>query len=195
MIDDNYKEILEQRLMDAYCSIVVHQAYMAKIDKILTNVDLLSLCTPICVLVVQVSLLSIGYMGFTKFLSVLSALLSGALLVLAIVSLMKDYRNKLKQHQRFLVENYPIIDEIKRILLDPDSDIKDAIRIIDKTTALDKEESQLLSNIKDDERQNFYRLALIRTNDVNVVCPVCRKSPFKYKTSENKCHICGNKTD
>ena len=190
MIDTANREKLEQKKMDAQCSVVANRAYIARIEKFLTIVDVLAICTPIGFLSVQLAL--IPYEAITKALSIINPILSAALLILAIISLIKGSRNKLKQHQRFLVENLPIIEEIDQLLNDEDADIKDAKRIVEKTTNLDKEEWQLLPGMNESEKQGFYREALKLSGNPDVVCPICYKSPWKYKKSENSCQQCGN---
>ena len=86
----------------------------------------------------------------------------------------------------------PIVDEIREILGANDVngiDEKDAKRIFDKTTALSKEEEQLIHPSEKTLRK-FYRAGMKLDGNVKVICPNCGASPWNYKSGS--CQLCGN---
>jgi len=190
MIDNFQKQRLHEKLFESQCSIVTHQAYLARIDSVLRTIEILAICAPIGFMSVQLSLIS--NVAITKILSIINPILSAALLILAVFSLTQSYRQRLQDHQKFLVENFPIAEQLRALLIKTEADDRDVEKIMDKITALDKEEARLMAHQKADEKQTFYREAMKRMGDIDVKCPKCGKSPWEYQKSKNKCQVCGS---
>jgi mobilome CxxCx(11)CxxC protein len=187
------EEQLEEANIDAHCAVSLHKAHIAKYEKLLTAVDALSVCVPVGFFGVQVA--SIQFPAVATFLaSVINPLLSAALLILVLFTLVTQSRAKLKQHQRFLSEEIIVIREIKELLSGETITSEATKRILDWAARLAQDEEQMFSKLSELEKRNYYRLGLRAIGDPTVVCPICGASPYHYqKPQKNEmCQTCGN---
>lgn len=193
MLSEQYKKTLDQRKFEALCSVYLHQARISKIERAQRLVDILMLCVPILLLASSAMADDKNSLHFLYSpLRIISEISSIALLALGVYSLIKDYRPRLKKHQRFLAENLPIIDEIDQLIRNNEADEKDMRRISEKTTQITKEEMDLMNDLEDKEKQSAARLALRQHGGTDVTCPICQSSPWHVKAGPNICNMCGN---
>jgi mobilome CxxCx(11)CxxC protein len=193
MLSEQNKKALDQRKFEALCSVHLHQGRISKIEGAQRLVDILVLCVPILLLASSAMAEEKNSLHFLYSpLRITNEIMAVFLLALGVYSLIKEYRPKLKQHQKFLGENLPIIDEIDQILRSNDADERDVRRIEEKTTNITKAEMELMHDLTDKEKHLAARLALRQHGGTSVVCPICQKSPWRFQAGKSVCEMCGN---
>jgi mobilome CxxCx(11)CxxC protein len=192
-MENKIREKLEQKKFDAYFRIRIHRYNIISLERTLKRIDIVAICCPIAFLALQLAMQSSIFhiMDILIILNFISYILSALLIIVVIYSLIQGYREKLKHHQKCLVEYLSIPREINEILLENKLDCKDAKRILDRIFLIEKDEISLVDISKSIKRR-FHREVLLEQYD-EALCSKCYSSPLEYKwwMLWNLCPQCG----
>lgn len=125
-------------------------------------------------------------------LDVLSVILSGLLIISALVSsLILKVNDKITIHKTGLKNNLYIVNECDNVSKLNDSDRMWFYRYVTEVDTLDND---TFAKTSDKVKKETYRNALKELEPGNflITCPLCNQSPWKYE--EGDCQLCGNKT-
>ncbi len=103
-----------------------------------------------------------------------------------------QWSDRAQKHSELLGENISLVGHANS-LLNEDAISGESMRLFSLLDEkLERDDRSALGILSTGNRQQAYREALKEVNpgDVNVVCPFCKASPWKFKAGD--CQACGN---
>lgn len=151
-------------------------------------IDVLTLIVPILLLIFPIlQIEEVSGISATDATGVFSILL----LSLAVLKLIIKIPDKIEKHQQLLMKNIAIANEAQNILLNPVSNLAGE-GFYRKVQELDVEDQEIIGNVNKKISREAYRESLkeLEPDNISIVCPVCKASPWKFK--KGSCEACGN---
>lgn len=126
-------------------------------------------------------------------MNMISFALSIILICTALVSaLLLKVNEKITIHKMGLKNNIYIINECDNLGGLTEKDREWFYRYVSE---IDNQDNDTFANVSDKKKRKIYREALkeIEPGNYSITCPMCDKSPWKYKKGD--CQLCGNKSN
>jgi mobilome CxxCx(11)CxxC protein len=158
--------------------------------------DTIALLTPIVGLPVRYVLKGGPYAAATD---TAWEIMAGILLAVTFLKLVCHWQENAQLHSKLMGENISIVGIADDLMADQSkltADLPALRQLLGKSEA---EDSDLLGEPKEADKQWAYREALKEADKINAKCPVCSRSAWKFKNKwwqfwgdDNKCQACGN---
>ena len=171
---------------DALSAEFVYSVRLGRLGNISNALLLLSLLTPLVILVALYPSKGTQYESLVQWVSYVS---SGILLALAIISLALQVEAKKESFSSARSSNTFIAAESLELISNPAQDATWFFRHVSNQDSIDQKN---IANITNRLRQEAYRDSLKRLvpGDSSTTCSVCNASPYKFKAGD--CQLCGN---
>ncbi len=181
---------LSQIKLNAIVAKKLHNIYLKKYDTSKKIFTAISIILPILITFLMYFSKGKKIQPYVEFFSFVSSI---GLIIYSVILLILNIDEKLIQHKIYVNKNIDIITEADNLLNEKDCE-QAVINWFSKyVSEMDKKDNELLNSVNDEDRKYAYREALKENDSGNsdVVCPICKKSPWKYIKGD--CQLCGNK--
>lgn len=188
-MDIETKATLQQAKLNALSAKNLHAACRESLNRKSQVVDFLGIAVPSVYFPLRYYAQHSPYdVGFELVWTVLAILLA----IATIAKMAYQWTDKAQKHSELLGANISLVGHVNSLLREEEIS-KESLRLfllIDEKR--EKDDRGALGHIPLPQRQAVYREALKELNpgDPNVLCPVCKASPWKY--TSGPCQMCGN---
>lgn len=181
---------IEQTKLNAISAKILHRDAKGLYDFYNSLFLILTIIVPIAFIVAQYVTKGTG---LESLFNTISIILSGILIIAALISSMiLKVNEKITVHKIGLKNNLYIINECDNIGKLTQSEQEWFFRYV---TEIDQQDNDTFAKKSERTKKKVYRNALkeIEPGNYSITCPLCNKSPWKYKKGD--CQLCGNKTN
>lgn len=183
-------ETIKQKKLDSLAVKHLHVKRLTKLGRLIQAIDLLGFAVPI--LYIPVRFIAKGTNN--EFLAEgIWSFLAAILMVLALAKLAFQWQRNFQRHSELLGENISLIGQADRLLAEPEKLTTERIELfLMMAGKSEKDDRFILGEPSMADKQFAYREALkeISPGDINITCPVCKASPYKFRPG--LCQTCGN---
>jgi mobilome CxxCx(11)CxxC protein len=186
MLDAHRREQIETVKVSALCSKVLHTRRLPSMRKLNALIDYLGLGVPIVLFVMTIIVLRthVPELAFV----IVADVLTGLILLVAILKLSLGWQQRLEQHVKLLSANIDIVRDAEGLIARANTASAEAAdQFLRKADEIDKEDIAIFGEPAETDRQELYRLAL-RQHPKYAVCR-CGASPWDFHAGP--CQICG----
>ncbi|MDR0966766.1 MAG: hypothetical protein LBM75_09780 [Myxococcales bacterium] len=187
--DSNRKRRIIEYRVNQTTSVILHEGRIENLERTNFWVEFLSVSVPIAFLTTQ----SIEDAFLRKYLNIAGSIMSVVLIIATIASKHYGLQDRLKRHERLILEGHDFINDAIALELRPEIDQKDFERLLERKKRLDFDDSRALSNLSTAEKQKAFREVLKEEYSIEAVCPdeKCGISLWRGKPSKKGCPVCG----
>lgn len=189
-------EQINQKRFDSLIAKRLHSRLRQRLNGLNLLVDVIALLTPIVGLPVRYVLKGGAY---AENADMVWEIMSGILLAVTLLKVFCKWQENAQLHSKLMGENIFITGLADDLLADPaklTADLPALRQLIGRSEA---EDSDLLGEPNKKDRQWAYREALKETDKPEALCPVCKRSAWKYGkrwwrvlANTKDCDACGN---
>lgn len=189
MIDAALMQAIRQKKLDQLAAKHVHGRRQTRLNRWSLGVDFVALAVPVFYFVPRLLAKGTQYEGAVE---IVWELLAAILLVLVIVKMVWRWNEKGQKHSTLLGENISLVTHADRLLNDQNASKERVDFFLELADRSEREDRELVGELKDKERQDSYREALkeLEPGNTQVLCPVCGASPWHF--TKGTCQACGN---
>ncbi len=189
-------EQINQKRFDSLVAKRLHQRRRAGLNRLNLLADVIALLTPILGLPVRYVLKGGPYVAIAD---ATWEIMAGILLAVTFLKLVCRWQENAQLHSKLMGENISIVGITDDLMVDQSKLTSDLPALRQLLGTSEAEDSDLLGEPKESDRQWAYREALRETDKITAKCPVCSRSAWKYKNKwwqfwgdAHKCQACGN---
>lgn len=189
MLSQIDKGTLQKKQIDTLSAKYFHVWQLEPIKKVNFVIDILSFCVPALYFPIRYFAKGTRYQEVAE---VSWEILAAVLGALALAKVIAKWQEKAEAHSRLRDENMTMFTEASKLLRDDNVSRETVDQFLARCDKLEGEDRGLLGDPPKDRKQAAYREAMkeVTPGSVNVVCPICRASPYLFK--KGSCDTCGN---